>query len=121
MVAFLGGIVLGSILLAVALFKRRIVPVWSPVLLVAWTVLGYFGETQMLSALSLLILVAALAPLRQKIWSLSDEAWRSGSRCRRTSEGPGRQGPARGNPHPACQLDTVRAPARRAPEREVRS
>lgn len=75
MVTFLGGIVLGSVLLAIALFRRRIVPLWSPALLVASTVLGFIGQTQMLSALSLLLLAAGFVPLGQKIWSLSDEAW----------------------------------------------
>lgn len=75
MATFLGGIVLGSILLAIALFRRRVVPVWSPLLIVASTVLGFFGETQMLSALSLLLLVIGLAPLGRKVLSLSNEAW----------------------------------------------
>lgn len=75
MFTFLGGIVLGSILLAVALFRHRIVPLWSPALLVASTVLGFIGETQMLSSLSLLLLAVGFVPLGQKIWSLSDEAW----------------------------------------------
>jgi len=75
MVAFLGGVVLGSILLAVALFRRRVVPVWAPVLLVASTLLGFVGETQLLSTLSLLLLVAGLFPLSRRILSLSDEAW----------------------------------------------
>lgn len=75
MVTFLGGIVLGSILLAVALFRRHVVPVWSPILIVASTVLGFLGQTQMLSALSLVLLVAGLFPLARKIWSMSDAAW----------------------------------------------
>jgi len=102
MATFLGGIVLGSILLAVALFRRRIVPVWSPVLLVASTVLGFVGQTQILSALSLLILTAGFAPLGQRIWSLSDEAWAQweplpsdlGGSARTTKSSPG-------DPHPA--------------------
>lgn len=75
MVTFLGGLVLGSILLAIALFRRKIVLIWSPVLIVASIVLGFVGETKMLSALSLALLVAGFAPLGQKIWSLSDDAW----------------------------------------------
>ncbi len=101
MVTFLGGIVLGSILLAVALFRRRIVPVWSPALLVASTVLGFFGETQMLSALSLLILVAGFAPLGQKIWSLSDEAWAQWEPLPADLGGARTASSSPGDPHPA--------------------
>jgi hypothetical protein len=72
---FFIGIVLGSILLAVALFRQRIVPVWSPILLVVAIVLGFIGGTQILNALSFLLLGAALFPLAMRIWSLSDEAW----------------------------------------------
>lgn len=75
MISFLAGVVLGSVLLAIALLRRHIVPIWSPALLVASTVLGFVGETQMLSAASLLLLVAGLFPLSQRIWHLSDEAW----------------------------------------------
>jgi hypothetical protein len=75
-IAFLGGIVLGSVLLAIALFRRRIVPIWSPILLVVSTVLGFLGgEMQLLTALSLLLLAVALFPLAMRIWSLTDESW----------------------------------------------
>jgi hypothetical protein len=74
MVTFFGGIVLGSLLLAIALFRRRIVPVWSPALLIASTV-GSFAEDQWLNVVSLALLVAAVFPLSAKIRSLTDEAW----------------------------------------------
>lgn len=73
---FFGGIVLGSVLLAIALYRRRIVPIWSPILLVVAIVVGFAGgEEKLLSALSFLILAAALAPLAMLIWSLSDDDW----------------------------------------------
>ena len=73
---FLVGIVLGSILLAVALFRRRIVPLWSPVLLIVAIVVGFFGESAVVSALSFLVLGAALYPLAMRIWSLGDDQWK---------------------------------------------
>jgi hypothetical protein len=73
---FSAGIVLGLILLAVALLRRRIVPVWSPTLLVVASGLWHVGGGErLLNALSLLMLAAALAPLAARMWSLSDEDW----------------------------------------------
>jgi hypothetical protein len=73
---FFVGIVLGSILLAIALFRRRIVPIWSPILLVVAILFGFFaGEEAITNAISFLILAAALAPLAMLIWGLSDDEW----------------------------------------------
>jgi hypothetical protein len=74
---FFIGIVLGSILLAIALFRRRIVPIWSPILLVAAILLGFFAgeESAVVNAISFLVLAAALAPLAMRIWALTDDEW----------------------------------------------
>jgi Domain of unknown function (DUF4386) len=74
---FFIGIVLGSILLAIALFRRRIVPIWSPILLVVAILLGFFAgeESAIANAISFLVLTAALAPLAMLIWGLSDDEW----------------------------------------------
>lgn len=73
---FFVGIVLGSVLLAIALFRRRIVPIWSPVLLVASILVGFAsGNSQIVSALTFVVLTAALLPLALKIRSLSDDEW----------------------------------------------
>jgi hypothetical protein len=73
---FSAGTVLGLILLAVTLLRRRIVPIWSPTLLLVasafWHVAG--GE-RLPDALALVMLAAALAPLAARIWSLSDADW----------------------------------------------
>jgi hypothetical protein len=75
-ISFTAGTVLGLILLAVALLRRRIVPVWSPALLVAASALWLVGGGErLLGALSLLTLAATLAPLAARIWSLSGEDW----------------------------------------------
>lgn len=76
LVFFFAGVVLGSALLAIALVRRRIVPLWSPILLVVAVVVWFFeGQERLLSALSFLILAAALAPLAMRIWSLSNDEW----------------------------------------------
>ena len=74
---FFIGIVLGSILLAIALFRRRIVPIWSPILLVVSILVSFFAseESAIVNAISFLILTAALAPLAMLIWGLSDDEW----------------------------------------------
>jgi hypothetical protein len=72
---FLGGIVLGSILLAIALFRRRVVPIWSPILLLVSIVVGFFAEASVLSAISFAVLLAALAPLAMRILALTDADW----------------------------------------------
>ena len=73
---FFIGLILGSILLAIALFRRRIVPIWSPILLIVSALIGFIGpEEQVGSILSSVVLVAALFPLAQRIWGLSDDEW----------------------------------------------
>ncbi|MDQ4145452.1 MAG: hypothetical protein M3198_17265, partial [Actinomycetota bacterium] len=75
LVVFLGGIALGSVLLAIALIRRRLVPIWSPILLMVSPVLAFIGQTRALGVLSLLLFVVALFPLAMRIWALSDDDW----------------------------------------------
>jgi hypothetical protein len=72
---FFGGIVLGFVLLAVALFLRRVVPIWAPVLLIVALVLIFFAEGAVLNALANVLLGVALFPLAMRIWKLSDDQW----------------------------------------------
>jgi hypothetical protein len=76
-VAFFAGIVLGTILLTIALFRRRIVPIWSPILLFLSIVVGWFADGSVMSAISFVVLAAALYPLAMRIWSLGDDEWES--------------------------------------------
>lgn len=72
---FLVGIALGSLLLAIALFRRRVVPIWSPVLLIAAIVVSFLGEAQWASAASFVLLLVAFLPLAMRILSISDHDW----------------------------------------------
>ena len=74
-VLFLGGILLGGLLLAVGLFLKRVVPVWAPVLLVISTVVSFFGDNQVVSLLSSVILAVALAAIGVRVLSISDDDW----------------------------------------------
>lgn len=74
-IAFIFGLTLGSILLAVALWRNRVVPVWSPIALVLSSVVGFFGESIVMSAIGFVLLFVALFPVAQKILSISDDEW----------------------------------------------
>jgi hypothetical protein len=67
---------IGPILRAVAGLRHRLVPPWSPILLIAasvfWHLTGGEGATD---ALALVVLAVALAPFAARIRSLSDEDW----------------------------------------------
>lgn len=74
-VPFLVGIVLGSILLAVALWRTRVVPIWAPIALVVSTVVGFFSQSQLVGVASFVLLAAGLGAVGLKILSLSDADW----------------------------------------------
>lgn len=74
-VVWFGGFVLGSLLLAIGLLIRRVVPIWSPLLLVGWLAVLFFLEGRLGSILGSLALLAALAPIAYRIATLGDEAW----------------------------------------------
>jgi hypothetical protein len=74
-IGFTLGLILGSILLAIALWRSRVVPVWAAAALVISTVLGFFAESLVLGVLSFVFLFAALAPIGRKILSIPDHEW----------------------------------------------
>jgi hypothetical protein len=53
LVVFLLGVVLGSLIVAWALWRRRIVPVWSPVAIVLGTILNFLADGAALSSIAL--------------------------------------------------------------------
>jgi hypothetical protein len=72
---FFLGLLLGSILLAIALWRSRVVPVWGPIALVLSTVLGFLGEEVVIGAISFVLLFIGLLPIAQKLLSISDDEW----------------------------------------------
>lgn len=72
---FVLGLTLGSILLAIALWRNSVVPVWSPIALVLSTLVGFFGEEKWVTAASFALLFIALWPIAQKLLSISDDEW----------------------------------------------
>lgn len=96
---FLIGIVLGSLLLAFALWRRRVVPPWVPAVLVVSTVLSFFSSSQVMAAISFALLAAAFGAIGLRILSLSDEEW---ERWELPPRGAGTSGPSPATVEPAA-------------------
>jgi Domain of unknown function (DUF4386) len=100
---FFVGIVLGTLLLGISLFRSKIVPIWSPILLVVAIVLGFVGgDAKVINALSFIALAAGFLPLAQRMWATADddwERWELPPAERRPEEMPaGAVGPSPGTP-----------------------
>jgi len=74
-ICFLLGIVLGLILLGIAAWRRRVVPVWSAVLMIAAGIVGFFGESKGVEIVSFVLLIGGLAPLGLAALRMTDEEW----------------------------------------------
>jgi hypothetical protein len=75
-VMFLLGLVLGSILLAIGLWRQRAVPLWVPIVLVLSSLAGFVaGDSQAASLISSAILAAALIAIGLRILAVSDDDW----------------------------------------------
>jgi hypothetical protein len=74
-VLFFIGLIVGSVLLGVALWRSRVVPIWSPIALVVSTVINFGGENKWIAVISFALLFVALLPIAQKILSISDDDW----------------------------------------------
>lgn len=72
---FVVGLLIGSILLAIALWRNRVVPVWGPIALVISAILGFFGMNTVIGAISFALLFVGVLPIAQKLLSISDEEW----------------------------------------------
>ena len=74
-VAFIVGIVIGSLIVAWSLWRREIVPVWAAGAIVVSAILGFLAESAALSAISFAFLVVGLGAVGLKLLSMSDEEW----------------------------------------------
>ena len=73
---FLGGFAIGTILLAYGLFRRRVVPIWSPVLLVAWLAgLFFLSNGRLGSTLVSALGALAFLPVAAKLLTIPDDQW----------------------------------------------
>jgi hypothetical protein len=74
-IAFFGGFILGSILLAVGLIRRRAVPIWAAVLVVVQVVISFVATNGLTDALADLVLAVGFGAIAWTILSLSNEEW----------------------------------------------
>jgi uncharacterized iron-regulated membrane protein len=75
-VAFLLGITIGSLIVAWALWRRRVVPPWAPAAIVAGTILGFFSEDSVaLGAIGFAFLLVGFGSVGLKLLSMSDDEW----------------------------------------------
>jgi len=74
-ILFLLGVVLGTILLAIASRRVRIVPIWASVAIAAAGILGFFGNGKGVQIVDFAILLVGLGALGWRALAMSDEEW----------------------------------------------
>jgi hypothetical protein len=76
---FLFGLLLGLIVLSVALWRARIVPIWAATCIALASVLDFVGSTSTIAVvLAWILLLAGLGWIGLKVLSMSDEDWAQG-------------------------------------------
>ena len=78
-ILFVAGIVLGLILLGIAVWRRRIAPVWAGLLIVAAGMLAFFAEGGALAIASRALLLAGLGWTGVALLGMSDAQWEAGA------------------------------------------
>jgi hypothetical protein len=74
-ILWFGGILLATLVLAVGLLLRRVVPFWSPILLVGWLASTIVLPDAWGSVVGSVLLLGAFGPLARRIATLTDEEW----------------------------------------------
>jgi hypothetical protein len=72
---FIIGVVVGLILLGIGTYRRRAIPIWGSVVIVAAGILAFFGEGRVVSAIDFAVLTVGLGCLGWAVLSSSDESW----------------------------------------------
>jgi hypothetical protein len=95
---FLVGIVLGSILLGIAAWRVRVVPIWAAVLILLAGPIGFFANSHAGSIVDFVVLLAGLGTLGWTVLAMSDEEWDAP----RERKAPPAQAPPAPAPTPAA-------------------
>jgi hypothetical protein len=75
-ILFLVGIVLGLILLAIAAWRRKLIPIWAAILIVLGGLVAFFGgQDQAASIIDGVLLLIPFVMLSRTVFSMSDEEW----------------------------------------------
>lgn len=74
-VLFIGGLVLGSVLLAIGLWRQRAAPAWAALALGLSAIVNFLGEEKAISVIAFALLLIGLGPVGIRLLSMSDEEW----------------------------------------------
>jgi hypothetical protein len=74
-VLFFGGFGLGTLLVAAGLLIRRPVPIWSPLLLIAWIVVIFASPNRWVNLAAVVLILGAFAPVAARIARMPNEQW----------------------------------------------
>lgn len=74
-ILFLVGVVIGTILLAIANWRTRVAPIWASVAIVVGGVVGAFGSGKAISIITFVILLTGLGALGARVLVMSDDEW----------------------------------------------
>ncbi len=74
-IVFLVGMVIGSLIVAWSLWRRRIVPPWSPAAIVGGSILNFFANGVALNAAASALLLVGFGWVGAKLLSMSAEEW----------------------------------------------
>ncbi len=75
LIVFAIGVVVGTILLAVAAWRRRFVPVWASVAIAVAGLLSFAGDSKGVSIVSFAVLLVGLGTLGLTVLGMTDEEW----------------------------------------------
>jgi uncharacterized protein DUF4386 len=74
-VLFLGGIVLGLLLLAFAAWRRKVAPPWGAAAIVLTGVVGFVGEAKGVEIATFVFLLIGFGSIAMTVFGMSDEEW----------------------------------------------
>ena len=75
LIVFLVGMVIGSLIVAWSLWRRRAVPPWSPAAIVVGSILNFFADNAVVSAIAFALLLVGFGWVGLRLLSMSDEEW----------------------------------------------
>ena len=86
LIVFLIGTVLGSLIVAWSLWRRRVAPPWSPAAIVAGSILNLLADSAMLSATAFAFTLVGFGWVGLRLLSMSGEEWARRGRTPAPSE-----------------------------------
>lgn len=90
LIVFLVGMVLGSLIVAWSLWRRQIVPLWSPAAIVVGTILNFLADSAALGAVASAFTLVGFGWVGVTLLSMSAEEWDRRGRTPGLPESPAR-------------------------------